>query len=98
MKFKGFTQSALSEVSKIRQVSISEYKNGKTIPSADSLARLADALGVTMDYLWGRTDGMLAAPSHDSPTSPSTRELLLEAKLRMATSALESVLKELKKQ
>ncbi len=51
-----------------------------------------------MDYLWGRTDEPTATVSAELPASPSAREVLLDSKLRMATSALESILKELKKQ
>lgn len=98
MRCNSFTQKKLEEFSKIRQTSISDYLNGKAIPSADALARLADALGVTMDYLWGRTDDPTATVSAELPASPSAREVLLDSKLRMATSALESILKELKKQ
>ncbi|MBQ3144724.1 MAG: helix-turn-helix transcriptional regulator [Akkermansia sp.] len=96
MKSKGFTQKALSAVSGIRQVSISEYLNAKTIPNAESLCSLASALGVSMDWLWGLDSGEKGslAPTTNTPTA---RETLLESKLRMATSALESILKELKK-
>lgn len=56
MNVNHLTQKDLEEMTKIRQTSISEYKNGKTIPSADALMRLANALGVTMDWLYGRTE------------------------------------------
>ena len=97
MKNNSLTQKALSELSGIRQVSISEYLNAKTIPNAESLCSLANALGVSMDWLWGRDSGEYNTAK--STSAPSTsRETLLESKLRMATSALESILKELKKQ
>ncbi len=96
MKNNSLTQKTLSELSGIRQVSISEYLNAKTIPNAESLCSLANALGVSMDWLWGRDSNEYTAKSTSAPTS--SRETLLESKLRMATSALESILKELKKQ
>ncbi len=49
-----------------------------------------------MDWLWGRDRGEQNTAKTTSAPSTS-RETLLEAKLRMATSALESILKELKK-
>ena len=96
MRNKQLTQKVLSELSGIRQVSVSEYLNAQTIPNAESLCALSTALGVTMDWLWGRDNGETNKPvlASDQPTS---RETLLESKLRMATSALESILKDLKK-
>lgn len=96
MKSKQLTQKVLSELSGIRQVSVSEYLNAKTIPNAESLCALASALEVSMDWLWGRDSGERKSLQHTAKGSP-TREALLESKLRMATSALESILKELKK-
>lgn len=96
MKNKKLTQKALSELSGIRQVSVSEYLNAKTIPNAESLCALAVALDVSMDWLWGLDNGE-TNPPESFCDNPSSRELMLESKLRMATSALESILKELKK-
>lgn len=95
LKNKQLTQKALSELSGIRQVSVSEYLNAKTIPNAESLCALANALEVSMDWLWGRNIGE-PNPLHSSDT-PTAREAMLQTKLNMATSALESILKELKR-
>lgn len=57
MKAKRLNQSALACITKIHQTSISEYVNGKSIPSAAALALIADALGLSMDYLWGQDNG-----------------------------------------
>lgn len=94
MQRNQLTQKKLEEISKIRQTSISDYLNGKAVPSADALSRLADALNVTMDYLWGKGDGEKsesAAPAASTPT-----ETILRAKLDMATAALETLIKKLK--
>ena len=96
MKNKQLTQKALSELSGIRQVSISEYLNAKTIPNAESLCTIANALEVSMDWLWGRNNG--ETNSNSLSDTPTAREAMLQTKLSMATSALESILKELKKQ
>lgn len=98
------TQKQLEEASKIRQTSISDYLNGKAIPSADALSRLAAALGVTMDWLWGvAEDPQGAAPGgkrhkRTAKANPDTAEtILLRNKLDMATAALETILRKLKK-
>ena len=40
----------------IDQKTLSNYETGKTLPDADSLIKLADFYGVSIDYLVGRTD------------------------------------------
>lgn len=35
---------------------ISDWKNGKRLPSAENLIKVADYFGVSIDYLLGRTD------------------------------------------
>lgn len=55
MKAKSLKQSDLAYMSNIAQGTISEYLNpekGRT-PGAAELARLAQALGVSMGWLWG---------------------------------------------
>lgn len=94
MQHKQLTQKKLEELSKIRQTSISDYLNGKAVPSADALSRLSDALGVTMDYLWGKEDEEKNQPQEQ--TESSKTEAILRAKLDMATSALETLVKKLK--
>ena len=98
------TQKQLEEVSKIRQTSISDYLNGKAIPSAEALSRLAAALGVSMDWLWGVADEQQDAspggkrPKRTAKAHPDNAEtILLRNKLEMATAALETILRKLKK-
>lgn len=55
MKDKGLNQSDLAYMSNIAQGTISEYLNpekGRT-PGAAELGRMAQALGVSMGWLWG---------------------------------------------
>ena len=53
----GFTQTELAERSGVRQSLISRLENGtRDNPSADTLRRLARALGCTTDYLVGMHD------------------------------------------
>ena len=48
---KNMTQVELSDKTGITQQNISAYEQGKNIPLLDSAAKIADALGVTLDDL-----------------------------------------------
>lgn len=52
---KGWTQKQLAEESGVNMLSISFYETGRAFPSLLNLISLADALGVTLDDLVGRT-------------------------------------------
>lgn len=41
---------------------IRKYERGERKPKADKLAAIADYFGVSMDYLWGRTDEKITIP------------------------------------
>ena len=49
---RGMTQMRLSQAAGISQVSICALEKGKKSPSARTLAKLADALDCTMDFLF----------------------------------------------
>lgn len=51
---KGLSQQALAKIVKVSQASISWFESGDTIPSGNKIGLLADALGVSIDYLYGR--------------------------------------------
>jgi transcriptional regulator with XRE-family HTH domain len=48
---KGFSQNELAELSKVNNKSLSRYELGTSIPPADALKNIADALGVSADVL-----------------------------------------------
>ena len=52
----GYSVYDLAEKSGIAKTTIYATIERGTLPSAYTLATLAEALGVTMDWLWGRTD------------------------------------------
>lgn len=52
LKEKGMTQGELMRKTYISQPVISNYVTGKREPSAYTLSLMANALGVTMDYLY----------------------------------------------
>jgi transcriptional regulator with XRE-family HTH domain len=55
MKRKNIKQSQLSKSTGISKSIISEYIHGKFIPKKDNLSKIAKALGVTENYLYGET-------------------------------------------
>jgi len=48
---KGLSQTELGEAVDLHYTHIGRYERGASIPSSDSLKKLADVLGVTTDYL-----------------------------------------------
>lgn len=53
---KGLNIQSLAEKAEVSRYCIYSNINGKTTPDAHTLGKLADVLGVSMDWLWGRTD------------------------------------------
>lgn len=53
---KGITQSKLAENTSISTGNISDWKKGRSFPSAQKLDELATYFGCSVDYLLGRTD------------------------------------------
>ena len=52
----GISQQALAEALGISQQSVNRYENHKVEPDIDTLIKMADYFGVTVDYLIGRTE------------------------------------------
>ena len=53
---KGITQIRLSIECGVSQETISAYESGKAMPSAETLIRMSNFLGVSIDYLLDKTD------------------------------------------
>jgi transcriptional regulator with XRE-family HTH domain len=74
---RGWTQEQLAEKAAIGRSQICRYENGRFLPNAISLVRLADELGVTTDELVGIRPGdvfeqledwlLLVPSSHHGP-------------------------------
>ena len=60
---KGLSQGDLAKRTGLKPAAISHFETGQRKPSFDNLIKLADALGVSMDYLFGRdaSDGSTPA-------------------------------------
>ena len=53
---KDLSQTDLAKKTDLQPSAISHFENDRRSPSFDNLKRLADALGVTVDYLLGRAE------------------------------------------
>jgi len=53
---QGLTAKKLSEATGISTGNISDWKSGRSLPSAVKLDLIADYLDCSVDYLLGRTD------------------------------------------
>ncbi len=70
---RDWNQKQLAEASQITQATISRLEADQVRQlKSDALVRLAEALGVTVDYLVGRVQGSLGVSSPD----PLVRELV----------------------
>ena len=76
----------------VAQITISGYLKGNRLPGADELARLSTALGVTMDYLWGKTD---KKPSNNAL---SEENMKLRAELNRALNIMQDTVRKLEKE
>lgn len=56
MKDSGVTSTMLTDDAGVPNGRISEWRNGKRLPTAENLIKLADYFDVSVDYLLGRTD------------------------------------------
>jgi transcriptional regulator with XRE-family HTH domain len=52
-KEKGWSQTELAKTSSISREILGKYERGEAVPSIDFAKRIADALGVSLDYLVG---------------------------------------------
>jgi transcriptional regulator with XRE-family HTH domain len=69
---RGLSQDQLAERSGLQGSAISHFETGGRKPSFDNLKRLADALGVSTDYLLGRTND---PEGHAVPSDPLYRDV-----------------------
>lgn len=51
LQIKNLTAYQVHKATGVSQTALSNWKNGKSVPSAKTLQKIADYLGVTVDYL-----------------------------------------------
>lgn len=84
---KGLLQRELAAKLNLSRVAITHYEQGKRFPEWDTLQKIADLFGVSVDYLLGRSDSRigptnkndnknetLAAHRNDDPTQELPEE------------------------
>ncbi len=64
-KKKGFTQDELAEAAGLSRASIARYEAGVQGPTTGAATKIANALGVSVDYLLGNEDPAAQAVSDD---------------------------------
>lgn len=72
---RGMLQRELADKLNVSRVAVTQYEQGKRFPEWDTLRKIADIFGVSIDYLLGRVDdrnlsladGTLAAHRTDDP-------------------------------
>lgn len=74
-----YTQEQLSEMLGVGVLQIYRYESGKNTPSGEIVAKIAQTLGVSTDYLLGLTD---------EPIPPSMQGVQLNARERAILAAL----------
>ena len=57
LKAKGCSAYQVSKATGIAQSTLSDWKNGKSIPKADKIQKIADFFGVSADYLMTGNEG-----------------------------------------
>lgn len=72
MKKRGFTQTWLSAQTDIPEATVSRYLSGVHNPKIEYVARMASAMGVSIDYLMGLSSSSIP----DQPPSPEIRALI----------------------
>lgn len=74
----GLNQAQLAKLAGTTQQNISRYESGTRDPKADTLANIADVLGVSMSYLLGITDDKQSdtAPTWDDVLKAEEKNLL----------------------
>lgn len=77
-KSKKLTQEELAMKISLTKAAVSNYENGHSTPSNETLVALADALDVDTDYLLGRTDTPREKPSSKPKLSEETTEYVLK--------------------
>lgn len=56
MKSMNITQKKMAELTGISQGNISDWKNGRSIPSLTTADKIANILECSIDYIAGRTE------------------------------------------
>lgn len=59
LKEKGITPYRVAKDTKIATATLSDWKNGRSVPKTDKLQKISEYLDVSLDYLTGKSDSRL---------------------------------------
>ncbi len=80
LQSKGITAYKVAKETGIPQGQMNKYKNGKAIPTVESLIKIADCLDCSIDFLLGRTKNELNEPEDEHRLIKAYRQLTDEGK------------------
>ncbi|GAB6469988.1 helix-turn-helix transcriptional regulator [Bacillus cereus] len=83
-KMRKLTQQELANKVNTTKGTISNYENGHSTPSNEMLKDLANVLGVTTDYLLGRTDESIPPNTLPNLTEKETRDIARDLEKTLA--------------
>jgi transcriptional regulator with XRE-family HTH domain len=89
---KGWSQSELEEKSGVSRVMIGKYERGDASPSIDAAKKIADAFGVSLDYLAG--EGVLGKVDRKTLKRLQEIELLKEQERLNLLSVIDAYLRD----
>lgn len=69
---KGLSQSAFAKDFGVAQSTVGNWESGTREPNVDTIQKIADYFGVTVDYLLGRPSGHVQAFETENAPSPSS--------------------------
>lgn len=84
---KGLTAYGVAKKAGIPQGQMNQYKNGKRIPTAENLIKIADCVDCSIDYLLGRTKNELNEPEDEHRLIKAYRQLTDEGQRAILTTA-----------
>lgn len=89
----GLTMKQLANIVGVTEAAISHYETGRREPDNDMLLRIANALGVTVDYLIGRENQL--SPAQEKAPSTSSDDIIMSRAREMNVEELHELLAKL---
>lgn len=87
-KARGTTPTAVMLALGMSRSNVTKWRRGETKPKLDALEKIAEYLGVTVDYLTGKDDQKEKPAENDGPnTLEEAREILRQRGIRVLLDA-----------
>lgn len=89
---KKMTQDELAKKLGMGRSNVGHMENGRTIPTADVLQKIADVLDVTIDFLLGRVENKYPNKYKDMPQNEPGIQIIMRAKDELSPKAYEKLI------